>query len=50
MPSRPNRVLEEVVVNPLRAGLPEEGITTPCSAVFFGASGDLFKRMLLPAV
>jgi glucose-6-phosphate 1-dehydrogenase len=36
--------------NPLRAGLPEERITTPCSAVFFGASGDLFKRMLLPAV
>jgi glucose-6-phosphate 1-dehydrogenase len=50
MPSRPNHVLEEVAVNPLRAGLPEEGITSPCSAVFFGASGDLFKRMLLPAV
>ena len=25
-------------------------ITNPCSIVFFGASGDLFKRMLLPAV
>jgi glucose-6-phosphate 1-dehydrogenase len=37
-------------VNPLRAGLPDERITNPCSAVFFGASGDLFKRMLLPAV
>jgi glucose-6-phosphate 1-dehydrogenase len=36
--------------NPLRAGLPEERITSPCSIVFFGASGDLFKRMLLPAV
>lgn len=38
-------------VNPLRAGLPpSERIEEPCSAVFFGASGDLFKRMLLPAV
>ncbi len=36
--------------NPLRAGLPAERITSPCSAVFFGASGDLFKRMLLPAI
>jgi len=36
--------------NPLREGLPEDRITSPCSVVFFGASGDLFKRMLLPAV
>ncbi|HEY2473491.1 MAG TPA: glucose-6-phosphate dehydrogenase [Candidatus Cybelea sp.] len=36
--------------NPLRAGLAEDRITNPCSAVFFGASGDLFKRMLLPAI
>ena len=36
--------------NPLRAGLPADRITNPCSAVFFGASGDLFKRMLLPAI
>src|SRR5215469_13219331 len=37
--------------NPLRAGLPEDSVTTdPCSIVFFGASGDLFKRMLLPAI
>ncbi len=36
--------------NPLRAGLPAEQIASPCSIVFFGASGDLFKRMLLPAV
>jgi glucose-6-phosphate 1-dehydrogenase len=36
--------------NPLRAGLTSDRITSPCSAVFFGASGDLFKRMLLPAV
>ena len=36
--------------NPLRAGLHSDRITDPCSIVFFGASGDLFKRMLLPAV
>jgi glucose-6-phosphate 1-dehydrogenase len=36
--------------NPLRAGLPADRITSPCSTVFFGASGDLFKRMLLPAI
>jgi glucose-6-phosphate 1-dehydrogenase len=37
-------------VNPLRAGLETERITDPCNIVFFGASGDLFKRMLLPAL
>jgi glucose-6-phosphate 1-dehydrogenase len=36
--------------NPLRAGMQTERIGDPCSIVFFGASGDLFKRMLLPAV
>jgi glucose-6-phosphate 1-dehydrogenase len=36
--------------NPLRAGLHTDRIGEPCSIVFFGASGDLFKRMLLPAV
>jgi glucose-6-phosphate 1-dehydrogenase len=36
--------------NPLRAGLVSDRITDPCSIVFFGASGDLFKRMLLPAM
>lgn len=36
--------------NPLRAGLQSDRISDPCSLVFFGASGDLFKRMLLPAV
>jgi glucose-6-phosphate 1-dehydrogenase len=35
--------------NPLRAGLASE-LGDPCSIVFFGASGDLFKRMLLPAI
>jgi glucose-6-phosphate 1-dehydrogenase len=36
--------------NPLRAGLHTDRITDPCTIVFFGASGDLFKRMLLPAM
>jgi glucose-6-phosphate 1-dehydrogenase len=37
--------------NPLREGLSSDRVTAdPCSIVFFGASGDLFKRMLLPAV
>jgi len=40
----------EASSNPLREGIPSGRITTPCSIVFFGASGDLFKRMLLPAV
>ncbi|MDE2482481.1 MAG: glucose-6-phosphate dehydrogenase [bacterium] len=37
-------------VNPLRAGIASDRITDPCTIVFFGASGDLFKRMLLPAM
>jgi glucose-6-phosphate 1-dehydrogenase len=37
-------------VNPLREGLESDRITDPCTLVFFGASGDLFKRMLLPAL
>ena len=36
--------------NPLRDGLHRDRVTDPCTIVFFGASGDLFKRMLLPAV
>jgi len=40
----------DTLVNPLREGLAPKRIANPCSAVFFGASGDLFKRMLLPAV
>ncbi|MHB8432599.1 MAG: glucose-6-phosphate dehydrogenase [Candidatus Tyrphobacter sp.] len=36
--------------NPLRAGIESDRISDPCSVVLFGASGDLFKRMLLPAI
>jgi len=37
-------------VNPLRAGVASSRITDPCNIVFFGASGDLCKRMLMPAM
>ena len=36
--------------NPLREGLDSNRISDPCSIVFFGASGDLVKRMLMPAM
>jgi glucose-6-phosphate 1-dehydrogenase len=36
--------------NPLREGMPEERTVRPCVLVIFGASGDLTKRKLVPAV
>ena len=36
--------------NPLRKGLASSRITDPCNVVFFGATGDLMKRMLMPAM
>ncbi|MEO7092414.1 MAG: glucose-6-phosphate dehydrogenase, partial [Polyangiales bacterium] len=36
--------------NPLREGLVTERIPVPCTVVIFGASGDLTKRKLLPAL
>jgi glucose-6-phosphate 1-dehydrogenase len=36
--------------NPLREGLESNRIKDPCTIVFFGASGDLMKRMLFPAM
>ena len=36
--------------NPLREGLAEERIPEPATMVIFGASGDLTKRKLLPAL
>jgi len=36
--------------NPLRAGMDASRIANPCNVVFFGASGDLTKRMLMPAM
>lgn len=42
--------IAQVSTNPLRAGIESSRITEPCTVVFFGASGDLFKRMLMPAI
>src|SRR5688572_23158331 len=36
--------------NPLLAGLAEERVPPPCTMVIFGASGDLTKRKLVPAL
>ena len=36
--------------NPLRAGLATDRIPAPCVVVIFGASGDLTKRKLVPAL
>jgi glucose-6-phosphate 1-dehydrogenase len=40
----------ETSPNPLREGLLEERLPEPCTMVIFGASGDLTKRKLLPAL
>ena len=39
-----------VAANPLRKGLATNRIADPCNVVFFGATGDLMQRMLLPAM
>ena len=39
-----------VGTNPLKDKLEIDRVTDPCNIVFFGASGDLFTRMLLPAM
>src|SRR5690349_11039754 len=36
--------------NPLRAGLETERTAPPCAFVIFGASGDLTRRKLIPAL
>ncbi|HZT11587.1 MAG TPA: glucose-6-phosphate dehydrogenase [Candidatus Baltobacteraceae bacterium] len=42
--------MAQISVNPLRTGIETSRISDPCTVVFFGASGDLFKRMLIPAI
>ena len=37
-------------LNPLREGMPEERTVKPAALVIFGASGDLTKRKLFPAI
>src|ERR1700742_3846694 len=39
-----------VVDNPMRAGMRLERTAEPCAVVIFGASGDLAKRKLIPAL
>jgi len=39
-----------LTTNPLRKGLSTSRIADPCNVVFFGATGDLMKRMLMPAM
>ncbi len=39
-----------ILDNPLREGLVGERMPEPCSIVIFGASGDLTKRKLVPAL
>ena len=39
-----------VIDNPLRAGLRLERTAEPCAVVIFGATGDLTKRKLVPAL
>ena len=39
-----------LALNPLREGLASDHVGDPCSIVFFGAGGDLMKRMLMPAM
>jgi glucose-6-phosphate 1-dehydrogenase len=39
-----------VAANPMRAGMRLERTAEPCAVVIFGASGDLAKRKLIPAL
>src|SRR4051812_27031341 len=39
-----------VVENPLRAGMRLGRAAEPCAVVIFGASGDLARRKLIPAL
>src|SRR5215467_3475855 len=41
---------EMAVANPLREGLRLERTPEPCVMVIFGATGDLTKRKLIPAL
>lgn len=40
----------EPLANPLRAGMRLEPTADPCAVVIFGATGDLTKRKLIPAL
>jgi glucose-6-phosphate 1-dehydrogenase len=40
----------DTIGNPLREGLQTDRVPEPCTVVIFGASGDLTKRKLVPAL
>ena len=42
--------MADAFINPLRAGMRLEAMAEPCVVVIFGATGDLTKRKLLPAL
>ncbi len=46
----PDATASDLETNPLREGLRRTRRGPPCSLVFFGASGDLAHRKLIPAV
>ncbi|MEX2426601.1 MAG: glucose-6-phosphate dehydrogenase, partial [Thermomicrobiaceae bacterium] len=41
---------QQTLENPLREGLSLERLPSPCAMVIFGASGDLTRRKLMPAL
>jgi glucose-6-phosphate 1-dehydrogenase len=41
---------QHIAPNPLRRGLVEDRTSDPCAVVIFGASGDLTRRKLMPAL
>jgi glucose-6-phosphate 1-dehydrogenase len=49
-PLTTEELMATVLENPLRAGMRLERTAAPCTVVIFGASGDLTKRKLIPAL
>jgi len=45
-----NRSADQTQLNPLREGLSTRAVPQPCTVVIFGATGDLAKRKLFPAL
>ncbi len=41
---------QPMTLNPLRRGLVEDKTSDACAVVIFGASGDLTRRKLMPAL
>src|SRR5947199_10690107 len=45
-----NRAADQPEPNPLREGLSARAVPQPCAIVMFGATGDLTRRKLVPAL